>query len=365
MKKKLVLFLVILMLFPLALLSQRGPEMILRFRAEGTMQSFGIYGPAGVTVKTVGHAYLVPGTQGKFTGKGEISVTMDFNYRKTGYVSISQLKGNGPLEVVGQKEGKFLRFYFKHGSIPCKGEIVVNTPVGPQKEPYEDQFNPQVIAPGKDPGARIEWRNSAGATINLGPESSPGGMQNASWKSEFVLHNVEQWKVFVKGEETDTMQPPIKNPKLKTQSKELPVAMEFQWEVDGEFYILGTEGAREYYEGSVGNSVITSGIVFDFDDLYRWSEITSTEVWGADYTIGGKVSGNTIQLRWPKYTPKRSGSFVPRLSYLGQVRYPRNFKSGEFIGYISSEKLPLVDGQIVTMSVSDWLKYKITLKRIK
>jgi hypothetical protein len=291
---------------------------------------------------------------------------MDFNYQKTGLVSISQLKGYGPLEVVGKKEGKFLRFYFKRGSIPCKGEIVVNypPPMGTQKESYEDQFNPQVIAPGEDPGAKIEWRNSAGAELSYGPESYGGGVQNASWKSEFVLHNVEQWKIVVKGEETDNMQPPIKNKKLKTQGKELPVAAKYEWDLTGEFYILGVEGAREYYEGRVLSSVITSGIVFDFDDLYRWNEIPDTETWDTEGTIGGKVSGNIVQLQWPKFLPKSSYSFVPRLSYLGQERPRRNFKSGEFMGYLSSEKLPLVDGQIVINEVFDWLKYRITLKKI-
>jgi hypothetical protein len=175
---------------------------------------------------------------------------------------------------------------------------------------------------------------------------------------------VEQWKIVVKGEETDNMQPPIKNKKLKTQGKELPVAAKYEWDLTGEFYILGVEGAREYYEGRVLSSVITSGIVFDFDDLYRWNEIPDTETWDTEGTIGGKVSGNIVQLQWPKFLPKSSYSFVPRLSYLGQERPRRNFKSGEFMGYLSSEKLPLVDGQIVINEVFDWLKYRITLKKI-
>jgi hypothetical protein len=369
MKKKLVLFLVILLLFPLALLAQSGQKMILRFIAEGTMQAMGIYGPAGVTIKAEGYAYLAPGTQGKFTGKGDISVTMDFNYQKTGYVSISQLKGYGQVEVVGKKEGKFLRFYFKPGSIPCKGEIIVNypPPMGTQKEPYEDQFNPQVIAPEGNPEAKIEWRNSAGAELSYGPESYAGGAQNASWKSEFTIHNLEHWKIDVKGEETDSLQPPIKNPKLKTQSKELPVAGKFEWELTGEFYIIGVEGARQYHEGHIVSSVISSGVVFDFNDLYRPQELPGPENWDTEGTIGGKMigMGNTVQLQWPKFIAKSSFSFVPQLSYLGQERPRREFKSGDFMGYLSSEKLPLLDGLSSTMEVSDWLKYRITLKKIK
>jgi hypothetical protein len=372
MKKSFVFFLAILITFPFASFAQSGQKMILRFRSEGTMQALGIYGPAGVTIKAEGFAHLIPASQGKFTGDGVISVTMDFNYPETAAVSISQLKGEGPLEVVGEAEGKFLRFYFKHSSIPCKGEIVVNAPapMGTQKEPYEDNFDPHVIAPGEEPGAKIELRDSAGTTFSFGPESYAGGRQNVSWTSDFTIHNLEQWNVVVEGEETDTTQPPIKNKKLKTKSKELPVALKYHWKLTGEFFIIGREEAREYYDGYVLSADIDTGIVFDFYDLYRWSEITSEELlmFGDDFvnqTIGGTVSGNNVQLRWPALTPKNVYSLAPRLSYLGNVRHRREFKSGEIIGYISSEKLPLADGHVVEKSVFDWLKYKISLKRIK
>ncbi len=365
MKKILALLLVLFLVTPLAAFAQGGRKLILRFRAEGTMQALGIYGPAGVTVKAEGQAFLDPEAQGKFTGKGDISVTMDFHYPKSGVVSISQLRGEGTLDVVGQAEGQFLRFYFKHGSIPCKGEIVVNypAPMGTQKEPYEDQFDPNVVAPGEQPGVKIELRDGAGEEISFGPESYAGGKQIASWTSEFALHNVEQWNVVVKGEETDSTQPPIKNPKLKTKNKELPVAVKFEWELTGRFYIIGD--ARQYYDGEVGHSVVTSGFVFEHDDLYRWSEIAGTDDLPTESQINGKVSGNTVQLKWPKYTPHSVIAMAPKLSYLEPDRQRRSFKSGEFINYISREKLPLVDGQVTTGGASDWLKYKITLTRIK
>jgi len=368
MVKKFLVFLGFLLIVSSWTFARSGQRMVLRFRSEGSMQVTGVYGPAGVTVKAEGHAYLVPGTQGKFTGAGVISVTMDFNYQKTGYVSISQLKGEGPLDVVGETEGKFLKFYFKHRNIPCKGEIVINAPapMGTQKEPYEDNFDPHVLAPGVQPGAKIELRDSATGTFNFGPQSYAAGTQTASWKTDFTIHNLEQWNVVVEGEEIDNTQPPIKNKKLKTKSKELPVASKYHWKLTGEFFVIGE--ARQYYDGYVLSADIYAENVFDFYDLYRWSELESTEFWDAEdlinQTIGGKVGGNSVQLGWPKFIPKNSWSLAPRLSYLGQARYRRDFKSGEFIGYISKEKVPLVDGQVVIMSVPDWLKYRITLTKI-
>jgi hypothetical protein len=371
MRKRIVVFIGLVLILSSWNIAQSSQRMLLRFRAEGTMQALGIYGPAGVTVKAEGFAHLFPGSQGKVTGDGVISVTMDFNYPKTGVVSISQLKGDGPLEVVGQKEGKFLRFYFKPNDIPCKGEIIVNypAPMGTQKEPYEDHFDPNVLAPGEQPGAKIELKNGAVETFSFGPKSYAGGRQNVSWTTDFTIHNLEQWNVTIEGEEIDSTQPPIKNKKLKTKSKELPVALKYHWKLTGEFFLIGSSGAKEYYDGYVLSSKIYAEIVFDFYDLYRWSEISSEEFWDEEdlinQTINGKVSGNNVQLGWPKFTPKNSFSLAPRLSYLGQARHRKDFKSAEFMGYLSREKLPLVDGQVVMRTQPNWLEYRITLKKLK
>ena len=371
MKKMFAAFLLTGLIFPLASLGQVGQRMLLTFKSEGSMQVFGIYGPAGVTVKTEGYAYLIPGAQGKFSGTGEIYVTMDFNYPKTGTVSISQLKGQGPLNVVGETEGKNLKFYFKHQEIVCKGEIVVSAPapVGTFKEPYEDSFDPHVLAPGQEPGAKIELKDGATSTFRYGPQSFAGGKQNVTWKTDFTLDGVELWRVAITGQEIDNNEQAIKNKKLQTKNKELPVAMKFEWKLIGEFSIIGKGGARQYYDGQVFSAIINPIIVFEFQDLYRWDELPCKETWDAEdlngQTIGGKVSGSTVQLKWPEIHPKECYSLFPLKSYLGQLRPHKEFESMEFLGYISREKLPLVDGQVVTGSQSDWLSYKITLTKLK
>lgn len=371
MTKKFVVFLGFLLIVSSWTFAQSGQRMLLTFRSEGSMQAMGLYGPAGVTVKAEGYAYLVPGSQGKFTGAGEIYVTMDFNYQKTGYWGISQLKGEGTFEVVGETEGKYLRFYFKHHNIPCKGEIVINAPapMGTQKEPYEDNFDPHVLAPGVQPGAKIELKDGAIGTFNFGPESYAGGTQKASWKTDFTLDGVELWRVAVEGEEIDTTQPPIKNSKLQNKSKELPVALKYKWKLIGEFSVIGKGGARQFYDGDIFSSIINPVILFDQQDLYNWDETPCKESWNSEdlygQAIGGKVSGNSVQLKWPEFHPRQCYSLFPRKSYLGQLRPRKEFDSAEFIGYISREKLPLVDGQVVTGGMSDWLKYKITLTKLK
>ncbi len=369
--KKIFIFLVAIFLFyPLASLAQGGQRMVLTFRSEGSMQMLGPYGPAGVNVKSEGYVYLVPGSKGKFAGIGNIYVTMVFSHPKTGVVSITPLKGEGQFEVVGETEGKFLRFYFKHGNIPCKGEIIVNAPapMGTQKEPYEDNFDPHVLAPGVQPGAKIELKDGATGTFNFGPESYVGGTQTASWKTDFTLDGAELWRVAVEGEEIDTTQSPIKNSKLKNKSKELPIAMQYKWKLVGEFSIIGKGSARQYYEGQVFSANIEPVMQFEHGDLYRVEEIKREDKWDPDdligQAIGGKVNGNAVQLKWPEFNTLERYVCIPRMTYLGKVPHRPNFESKEFIGYISREKLPLVDGQVVTGSQSNWLKYKITLKKL-
>ena len=370
MVKKFFIFFGFLSIVSSSTYAQSGQRMVLTFRSEGSMQVTGLYGPAGVTVKAEGCAYLVPGSQGKFTGSGEIYVTMDFSYPKTGAVSISQLKGEGPLEVVGETEGKFLRFYFKHRNIPCKGEIVINAPapLGTQKELYEDNFDPHVLAPGVQPGAKIELKDGATGTFSFGPQSYAGGTQTASWKTDFTLDGVELWRVAVEGEEIDTTQFPIKNSKLQNKNKELPVAVKYKWRLIGEFSVIGKGSARQYYEGQIFSSQISHEILFDQQDLYRWELTPCKETWEPEdlngQSIGGKVSSNSIQLKWPEFHPKECYSLIPQKSYLGQLRPRKEFDSAEFVGYISREELPLVDGQVVTGGMSDWLKYRITLTKL-
>lgn len=370
MKRKLALFLVILLLFPLVSFTQTGQRMVLTFRSQGATKVIGPYGPAGVSVKAEGYAHLIPGSKGKFTGTGEIYVTMDFDYKKTGAFSISQLKGEGSLEVVGETEGKYLRFYFKHRNIPCKGEIIINypAPMGTQKEPYEDNFDPHVLAPGENPGAKIELKDGATGTFSFGPKSFGEGVQIMSWKTDFALDGAELWRIAVEGEEIDTTQSPIRNKKLQNKSKELPIAMQYKWMLIGEFVLIGKGSARQFYDGHVFSANITPAILFDHWDLYRIEKIKSADDWDeGDLTgqpIGGKVSGNTVQLKWPEFNALERYMCIPRKSYLGKVPHRPNFESKEFIGYISREKMPLVDGHVLTGGMSDWLKYKIRLIKL-
>ena len=144
--------------------------------------------------------------------------------------------------------------------------------------------------------------------------------------------------------------------------------MQYTWRLIGEFSIIGKGNAREYYDGQVFSTDITPLLQFKHTDLYRAEKLQSKEVWEEGdldgQPIEGKVSGNSVRLKWPEFHPKESYSFIPRKSYLGQLRPRVDFDSGEFLGYVSREDLPLVDGQVVTGSMLDWLKYKITLKKI-
>jgi hypothetical protein len=236
--------------------------------------------------------------------------------------------------------------------------------MGTKKEPAVFNFDPASLAPGEKSGVKIELKDGATQTINFGPDVS---QHITSFKTEFKLNGIELWRVLIEGEEIDTTESPIRNPRLKNENKELPIAMKYKWKLVGEFYIVGKGDNREYYEGWIFFVNIEPVIQFDHWELYRVEKIKGKDNWDTENLISepisGKVIGNTVQLKWPEFNSPEYYMCIPRKSYLGNVPYRPNFDSTEFLGYVSREQLPLVDGKVITAGISDWLKYKITLKK--
>ncbi|MCJ7681616.1 MAG: hypothetical protein MUP70_12880 [Candidatus Aminicenantes bacterium] len=362
---------VLIWLFSLASPADAVDRMLLTFRSEGSMMGAGLYGPAGITVNTEGYVYLVPGQQGRFTGSGTITISMKYTTPQQDTVSITPLKGEGSFDVEAVQEGTFLKFYFKSREIPCKGDIIVNypAPMGQQKKPFETNFDPAVLAVGREPGVKIEMKDGAQTSTPIDVPSTAKGMQSVHQRVDFWLNDIEMWRVVVEGEELDTTESPIRNSKLKTSPKELPIAMRYKWKLVGEFSVIGKGSGREYYDGDIFSGNIDPVLEFKHEDLYQVTRLPGKDQWDVDdligVSIGGKVSGVSVRLKWPEFTVPEPYLCTPNKSYLGKVPYRPRFESMEMMGYLSKENLTLVDGTVINGGASDWLKYTITLKKIK
>jgi len=371
--KILLPFILLFVSFSFPANAQTGQKMLLSFRSSLSMEGVGAYGPAGIEIKSEGFAYLNPEKDGTFSGTGEIYVTMNFKYPSNPAMSISPLKGQGDLIVKGNKKGRYLNFWFEHEKIPCKGTITIHypPPMGTEKKEYIDDFDPHTLAPGEAPGWEIELKDGAEKIVDYSSMPVKTAPQNISGKTTFHLDGIENWRVSVKGEETDTIQAPIDNPRLKATTGELPINMKFTWNLIAEFSTLGKGASRTYYDGYVFSSILEHFLIFEYDDLYKCSEkeCKGTQDLDIDFTgekINGKISGNNVQLKWPNHVPLTCVTCVPlSIGKLGEKVYERTFKSSEFLLSLSSEKIPLEDGKVINRSKGDWMKYKITLIKLK
>jgi hypothetical protein len=318
-------------------------------------------GQAGWETKAKGEAYLNAGPKGRFTGTGELSVIYEFLHSPNPYFKYSTMNGRGSFIVKGIKEGKNLRFWFERGNIPVKGTLTVNMPHISETKPYVTTFDPHTLAPGGpelERGVTIELKDGATGAIDI----------RGVGRTTFTLYGVELWRVNVVGEETDNHQPYIKNKKLRNDSKELPIAVQFKWKLIGEFTVIGRGGNRSFLNGMVFSANVDNVWIFDHGDLYKCqSEDCKEDKKAADLvgqSLGGTVSGNKVRIKWPEFFPVECIWCRPIKVYLGGLPYRAKFGTKEFMDRISREDLPLSDGNVVRGGVQDWMKYTITLKKV-
>lgn len=356
-------------------LAQSEQKLYLSFNSTLSMKAGGPFGTTGMDIKSEGFVYLNPQKDGTFSGIGEIYITMIYLNSSNPAMSLSPLKGQGSIQGKAKRKGKYLNFWFEHGEIPCKGIMTLNypPPVGTQKEEFVQNFDPHTLAQRSYDASftvfDIELKDGAEKVVDY--SSMPQTPQAFSGKTTFYLDGIESWQISVNGEEIDNLQPPIDNPVLKETTGELPIAMKFTWKLVAEFSTLGKGASRRYFDGNVFSSVLNHGLVFKHDDLYKCSEkeCEGNQDLNIDFTgekINGKVSGNSLQLEWPNHVPLTCVTCVPRsIGKLGEKVYEWTFKSAEFLTSLSKEKIPLQHGEVINRTKEDWLKYKITLIKIK
>jgi hypothetical protein len=347
-------------IFAQASYGQGNDKVVLLVESRITLKP-AVPGQAGWDTKVKGEAYLHAQANGRFAGTGELSVTYEFLHSPNPYFKYSTMKGQGSFNVKGIKEGKNLRFWFEHVNIPVRGTLTVSMPHVSETKPYVTTFDPHTIAPGgpePENGVTIELRDGATGAIEI-----PG-----AGKTTFTLRGVELWRVSVVGEETDKVQPYIQNKKLRNDSKELPIAVQFKWKLIGEFTVIGKGGNRSFLNGQIFSALIDPVLLFEHHGLYKCQSEECPDTKNPDelvgQAIGGSASGNSVRLKWPPFFPIECILCRPQELYLGGLPYHAKFGTKEFMETISREELPLKDGQTVKGGIQDWMKYTITLQKL-
>jgi len=178
----------------------------------------------------------------------------------------------------------------------------------------------------------------------------------------------EKWRVTVQGWEEDTIRPDIRYTQSGVE-KTLPIQMEFDWTLEGEFIIRNPKKNPTFDSGKVTKAGLTPRLVFQGATLYKCTFRTCDDTYDISKLPGailsGSVSGKSLTLTWPKYSPSQCVFCTPLKLFLGKKAYRQNFGSQEFMRVISGQNLVLQNGYSTTGKYHDWMTYTISLKKIQ
>ena len=141
----------------------------------------GPHGQAGVDIRATGRARITAGADGRFSGRGEIAVTITNRMPPNPYLSMSPMKGTGPITVSGRREGGYLVLRIGGEPITCRGVMRVVMPTGTSEEPTESPFDPAGLG-GED--ITLERREGASTRITGDSQGTPFGL---TWETRLAL----------------------------------------------------------------------------------------------------------------------------------------------------------------------------------
>jgi hypothetical protein len=233
--------------------------------------------------------------------------------------------------------------------VPTADEIMEGLRVGELKKVYD--FSAQY----KDPipqGFAYTLKGKATVTIAFAPVEE------------------ERWRVEVKAWERDKLKPPIKYKDKDGQIKELPVWLELDHQLTGEFVVRKVKKDWTYKEGRATQYKGWTKLFFFGTDLYKCAVVDCPGANPVDWAgaIDGEMQGRSVKLTWPpglESTTKACVMCTPLKSFLAKLPYREQFGSGQLKYSLDKEILPLKNGTTRQGQISDWLKYTLTLTRIK
>jgi hypothetical protein len=180
----------------------------------------------------------------------------------------------------------------------------------------------------------------------------------------------ERWRVEVKAWERDKFKPPIKYKDKEGQLQELPIWVELDHQLAGEFVIRKVKKEWTYKEGQTTQYKGWTKLFFYDTEYYKCAVVDCPGADSGDWAgpIDGEMQGRSVKLTWPPglgSTTKACVMCTPLKYYLGKLPYREEFGSGQLKKSLDKEILPLKNGTTRNGQVSDWLKYTITLTRLK
>ncbi len=187
----------------------------------------------------------------------------------------------------------------------------------------------------------------------------------------FVPFVEERWRVTVDGWQEDKSNPPIQYQDKDGIKKALPIWVEIGHSLIGEFVVRKSKSVWTYKSGSVTKYTGWSKLFFTGTDLYKCETVPcpglESEGPYNGRPIDGQVTDHSVQLKWPQPGDwaKACVFCKPLKSFLKKIPYRLEFGGESLVTLISKEVLPLTNGYTRTGKAQDWLKYKITLTKIK
>jgi hypothetical protein len=189
---------------------------------------------------------------------------------------------------------------------------------------------------------------------------------------EFGEQEKEEWHVTVMGKEEDPEAGVIEYSGQDKKTKILPVNIEFEWLLEGTFWVKKVKKTQTYETGKITAYSQTPSILFGAPDLYRCmlmpcegrESYKETGKFVNDILFG-KIVNQAINLTWPVHPAEACVLCLPKKFSQNNPSYRHQFGSRDFIDAVNKARIPLKDGATVNSTIGDWLAYSITLQKIK
>lgn len=179
----------------------------------------------------------------------------------------------------------------------------------------------------------------------------------------------ECWLVKVQGWELDAIRRPLKAKSPGGYQKEFPIQVEFKWLLEAMISIERPKGTWRFKHGQVTKARLRPKINFKRPDLFKCGIVKCTDDDAVPLmrgsTVEGQRVGSGISLGWKKVFSVACVSCRAKKSYLGKYQYHERFGSEAFLHWLSKEILPLKHGYKYTRKINDWIRFTISLQRIK
>jgi hypothetical protein len=201
------------------------------------------------------------------------------------------------------------------------------------------------------PGLPVSGSRSVKATVKL--------LFTSDW---------EKWRVTLQGWSKEDTKPDIKYIQSGGEKK-IPIRMEFDWSLEGEFIIRNPKKKPAFDSGKITKAGLGPRLVFQGADLFNCKSQNCAETYDISRLVGaplsGTVNGATLTLSWPQYNQTQCVTCRGKKVIVEKITYFEKFGSTDFMRIVSLQPLTLKNGASVSGKPYEWMSYTITLKKIQ